>query len=61
MSSMVYPPFSGAVGVASFIMALSGHWNVDSVCGVDEWGVAVRHETVSSTVGGWAGLMVLTC
>ena len=42
-------------------MALSGHWNVDSVCGVDKCGAAVRHETVSSMVGNLAWLMVLTC
>ena len=51
MSSMVSPPFSGAFGVASSIMALSGHWTVDSMCGVDKCGAAVRHETVSSMVG----------
>jgi hypothetical protein len=61
MSSIVYPPFSGAVGVASFILALSGHWNFDSMCGVDKCGAAVFHETVSSTVGNLALLMLLTC
>ena len=51
MSSMISPPFLGAVGVASSIMALPGHWNIDSVCGVNKCGAAVRHETVSSMVG----------
>ena len=61
MSSMVSPPFSGVVGVAGSIMALSGHWNVDSGCGVDKCGAAVRHETVSFTVVDLDRLMVLTC
>ena len=55
-----FPPFSCAVGAASFIMALSVHWNIDSMCGVDKCGAAVLHETVSSTVGDLDLLMLLT-